>query len=103
MKKRRKSSINFLNKIPPSLFAFIVIMFLLFQYIYVGNTIRILNAEITRLQEIRAKLITQNNIISAEIERLSGPDRIKEIAQDKLGMVIPKPETLLVVINQQEE
>jgi len=82
------------------LIGFIASITLMLGYIWTSNEINSLTRDIARLKEIKAKLITQNNIIKADIERLSSADRIKKIASQKLNMVIPKPETLFVVVEK---
>lgn len=55
--------------------------------------------EIEELQRKEAKLAAQNRIASVELDKLSRSDRIKKIASVQLDMVVPAPESLVVIID----
>lgn len=55
--------------------------------------------KIEELQRKEANLLTQNRIASVELDKLSRSDRIIKIASVQLDMVIPAPETLVVIID----
>lgn len=55
--------------------------------------------EIEELQRKEANLAAQNRIVSVELDKLSRSDRIKKIASVQLDMVVPAPETLVVIID----
>ncbi len=77
----------------------VLIISSLFLYIWKRNKIDMLIDNISILEIQQDRLINENQTITIEIEKLSRADRIKQIASLKLDMVIPAPETLLVVIN----
>ncbi|MCD6440432.1 MAG: cell division protein FtsL [Candidatus Marinimicrobia bacterium] len=68
-------------------------------YIWIFNYTNILYREIDKLKREEANLITQNRIVSVELERLSRADRIINIAMSEMNMYTPAPETLVVIIN----
>ncbi len=78
----------------------VLIISSLFLYIWKRNKIDMLIDNISILEIQQDRLINENQTITIEIEKLSRADRIKQIASLKLDMVIPAPETLLVVINK---
>jgi cell division protein FtsL len=68
-------------------------------YIWIFNYTNILYGEIDKLKREEANLMTQNRIVSVELERLSRADRIINIAMSEMNMYTPAPETLVVIIN----
>lgn len=99
-KSKRKKRTKTNHSLILFLIGFTASIILMAGYIWISNEINSLTRDIARLREVKARLITQNNIIKAEIERLSSADRIKKIASQELNMVIPKPETLFVVVRK---
>lgn len=68
-------------------------------YIWIFNHSNMMFKKIEELQRKEANLLTQNRIASVELDKLSRSDRIIKIASVQLDMVIPAPETLVVIID----
>lgn len=77
------------------LFTFIVMSAI---YIWIFNYTNMLVNDIDSLLAEEARVETEVKLIRAEIDRLSQSDRIQEIASTQLDMVVPSPETIIVVI-----
>lgn len=67
-------------------------------YIWIFNYTNMLVNDIDSLLAEEARVETEVKLIRAEIDRLSQSDRIQEIASTQLDMVVPSPETIIVVI-----
>ncbi len=90
-KKRKTSAILFI--------LFLSIIGLMVFYIWIYNHTNMMFREIEELQRKEANLAAQNRIVSVELDKLSRSDRIKKIASVQLDMVVPAPETLVVIID----
>jgi len=60
------------------------------QYTQVGY-------EITKANEGRRELITLQNNLKIELERLKSPERIAKIAEKYLGLTTPAPEQMVTI------
>jgi cell division protein FtsL len=67
-------------------------------YIWIFNYTNMLISDIDSLIAEEMRVETKVKLIRAEIDRLSQSDRIQEIASTQLDMVVPSPETIVVVI-----
>lgn len=90
-KKRKNSAILFT--------LFFSLIGLMVFYIWIYNHTNMMFREIEELQRKEAKLAAQNRIASVELDKLSRSDRIKKIASVQLDMVVPAPESLVVIID----
>jgi len=68
-------------------------------YVWIFNYTNQLFANIDILKREEANLITQNRIISVELDGLSRADRITQIASSEMNMWSPQPETLSIIID----
>ncbi|MEE9166497.1 MAG: hypothetical protein V3U24_03410 [Candidatus Neomarinimicrobiota bacterium] len=97
-KRRSKKQREFIN----SLLFFVVSLLSisgLLTYLWVYNEINITERESSALEKIRTNLAAQNVDLRSQIAGLMRVDRITEIAESKLNMVTPEPETLVVFID----
>jgi cell division protein FtsL len=53
--------------------------------------------EITKTNKNRRELLTLQNNLKIELERLKSPDRIAKIAKKHLGLVAPAPEQMVTI------
>ncbi len=53
--------------------------------------------EIVEYQEARGRLITRQNELNIELASLKSPERISEIAREKLGLVTPTSEQVITL------
>jgi cell division protein FtsL len=78
---------------------FTALISLMVFYVWIFNYTNILYQEVDLQKRERDSMRIKNKTIEVEIEKLSRSDRIKQIACEKLDMVVPEPETLEVVID----
>jgi cell division protein FtsL len=53
--------------------------------------------EISRGNEKRARLVTVQKNLTIELARLRSPERIARIARERLGLITPKPDQVIIV------
>ena len=53
--------------------------------------------EIAKSEKIKNKRLTMQNNLKIEYARLKSPERIVRIARNKLGLVMPKSEQIIVI------
>jgi len=53
--------------------------------------------EITEADKTRQNLITMQNQLKIELAHLKSPERIENIARNRLGLTMPRPEQTVVV------
>jgi len=68
-------------------------------YLWVHNAVTNTIKENMALRKLEQQLDNQNRELRSELTNLSRGDRIKRIARSELGMVTPKPESLVVFID----
>ncbi len=82
--------------------SFMVVMALMIGlflgYLWMHNTVTTTIKENVALQQFEQKLTNKNKELRSEISQLSRGDRITTIAREKLGMVSPEPESLVVFV-----
>ena len=108
MKPRKTSTRRRLSKkqqefISSLLFFIISILSIsgLITYLWVYNEINIAERENVALEKIRKDNAVENVELRSGIAGLMRVDRITNIAKNKLKMVTPEPETLVVFINSE--
>lgn len=70
-------------------------------YLWVHNSVTTTIKENVALRRMEEKLDNRNRELKSQIRRLSRGDRIKRIAREDLGMVIPEPESLVVLFSEE--
>jgi cell division protein FtsB len=71
---------------------FVMVMLLLggavFSVLYIGNILAVgrLVVQISRLQTKHQQILNEQELLKAQINRLSGLERIQQLAQDQLGL-----------------
>lgn len=53
--------------------------------------------DISRINATHQEMVTLQNNLKIEIERLKSPDRIVEIAKTRIGLVSPAPEQMVTI------
>ena len=96
------------NKKPDDLFftlSFMVVMALMIGlflgYLWMHNSVTTTIKENVALRKLETSLVNKNKELRGEISRLSRGDRITSIARDRLDMVSPAPESLVVFVPAQ--
>ena len=56
-----------------------------------------LKYEITKTEKIINQRLTMQNNFKIELARLKSPERIEKIARDKLNLIMPKSEQIIVI------
>ncbi|MCW7752561.1 cell division protein FtsL [Desulfobotulus sp. H1] len=81
---------------PPGPMAWLLLLGVFFITVFSATWIRTqctsLNFSISLLREERDRLITQNRNLEIEQARLRSPERIRNLAENRLGLVMPKAE-----------
>jgi cell division protein FtsB len=59
-----------------------------FSVLYIGNILAVgrLVVQISRLQTKHQQILNEQELLKAQINRLSGLERIQQLAQDQLGL-----------------
>ena len=78
----------------------IIILFL--GYLWVHNSVTKTIKDNMSLRQMEEQLDNKNRELRSELSQLSRGDRIKRIAREELDMVTPKPESLVVFIDQND-
>ncbi|MBV54910.1 MAG: cell division protein FtsL [Candidatus Marinimicrobia bacterium] len=97
-RKTRKNQQDFINSL---LFFVISVLFIsgFLTYLWIYNEINLTVRDIVKLEQIHENLLTENRELDNTNAALSRSDRIASVARDKLGMISPEPETLVVYVN----
>jgi len=53
--------------------------------------------EITKTEKIKTSRLAMQNNFKIELARLKSPERIEKIARNKLGLIMPKSEQIIVI------
>ncbi len=70
-----------------------VVAGLLFLYIWLSEEVRASELKLDSLRTREIKLRGEYNLVQGERNRLLRPDKLSKLAQKKLGLVQPDPET----------
>ncbi|TWI68091.1 cell division protein FtsL [Desulfobotulus alkaliphilus] len=68
---------------------------ILFGATWIRTQCTSLNFSISQIREEKARLVTQNRNLEIEQARLRSPERIRNLAENRLGLSIPKPENII--------
>ncbi|MDD3095174.1 MAG: cell division protein FtsL [Candidatus Neomarinimicrobiota bacterium] len=82
-------------------FGFLILMILvlaLVAYMYIRNNLNLVSSINLSLQEDCRRLEQENIFLESEINELKRPGRIRQIAQEELGMVSSKPKAEAVLV-----
>lgn len=85
----------------PYVFAFLILMTLvltLVAYMYIRNSLNLVSSINLSLKEDCRRLEQENIFLESEINELKRPGRIRQIAQEELGMISSKPKAEAVVV-----
>jgi len=95
-RKKKKSVVN--RKMTTTLFVCLT-LFIAELFFYTWCRVQYTNAgyEITKANENRRELLTLQNNLRIELERLKSPDRIAKIAEEHLGLTPPAPEQMVTI------
>tara|TARA_X000001036_G_scaffold366524_1_gene351340 strand:+ start:35 stop:370 length:336 start_codon:yes stop_codon:yes gene_type:complete len=101
-KRKRKSmrEKEFIN----SLIFFITVITLVFGsiiYLWVHNETKLIERNNIVLMKTKQLLIEENRKLNGDIASLMRADRITKIAEDKLGLITPLPEKIVVFIDDE--
>jgi cell division protein FtsL len=86
---------------------FTIVLFLLCgavaSVIYIGNILTVgqLMTQINRLQTKHQQMLNEQELLKARINRLSGLERIQQLAHDQLGLQNPKQLPVWIEIDQE--
>ena len=92
--KRNKSIYDFLFFFSS---AFLIISFLII-FITMKNDCLFLRNEIHHMERIRSNYSHKVKILSSKVKKMTQQGRIEKIANEKFGLYIPSPESLIVVV-----
>ena len=100
-RRHRKTQRNRQDFINSLLFFVISVLFIsgFLSYLWIYNEINLTVRDIVRLEQIHENLLTENRALDNTNAALSRSDRIASVARDKLGMISPEPETLVVYVD----
>jgi len=100
-RRRRRTQRDRQDFINSLLFFVISVLFLsgFLTYLWIYNEINLTVREIVELEQIHENLLTENRELENTNAALRRSDRISAVARDKLGMIAPEPETLVVYID----
>jgi len=95
-RKKKKSPPN--SKMTATLFVCLA-LFIAELFFYTWCRVQYTHAgyEITKTNENRRELLTLQNNLKIELERLKSPDRIAKIAEEHLGLITPSPEQMVTI------
>ena len=95
-RNKKKPAAN--RKLTATLFALLA-LFIAELFFYTWCRVQYTRAgyEITKANETRRELLTMQNNLKIEMERLKSPDRIARIAEEHLGLAPPAPEQMVTI------
>lgn len=96
--RTRRGQQDFINSLLFFLVAILSISGLL-TYLWIYNEINLTMREIIELEQIHENLLTENRELENTNAALRRSDRISMVAREKLGMITPLPETLVVYVD----
>ena len=99
MSHQQKSSSRKLIHSPILTLLFLLLLVFMLCYVWVYNRTNTLYQQVAELKTQETEIRSQNRELQVQVEQLSRSDRIKKIATEQIGLVVPVPETLAVVID----
>ena len=100
-KPRKKKNQGSLRQILVFMLGVLYVTVFIIALVSIKNRCHITVLELADLQSQKAELENLVSMAEADVQHLSRPDRIKQIAASRFGYVDPVPETLMVVLEPQ--
>lgn len=87
-RNRRKSA----RKFSPFTIILILLSIAIASVLYIGNILAVgrLMSQISQLEVRHQQILNEQELLKAQINRLAGMERIRQLAQDQLGLRNPK-------------
>jgi len=91
------------RKVSPFAIVLLLLCGAVASVIYIGNILTVghLMAQINRLQTKHQQMLNEQELLKARINRLSGLERIQQLAHDQLGLQNPKKLPVWIEVDQE--